>query len=390
MAHKANINGTNYELGGGVTLVDGTSYSIDKGKVLIDGTAYDISFILPPGLIDVYSGYNASPSLLAYVNGYYIVGGYYLAVQNTYTYRGRIAYTKDPMGEWAITDIENLTVPQGIAYANGYWVICGRDTYSNAFIAYATDLAGTWKRKSFYNTGIFDFHCITYANGYWVIGGDRWADEWSRYDPFIYYTTDPTGTWTRTDFSGSSNSYNSIRCITYANGYWVVGGEYTWSNYQGVIYYSKNLSSGWTKKVLWEKDTNLESSRYANYVHSVKYINGYWVAVGQRDELYGSVGYTTDLTGNWTTKDIYLSRSVYDIDYANGYWVACGENGISYAANLSDAWTAIPITSSSNIRNLMNVVNTGEYWMTAGYYKDGDTYARIAHFATPDGFAEVI
>ena len=44
MAHKASINGTAYEIGGGKTLIDGTGYSIDKGKTLVGGTAYEIRF----------------------------------------------------------------------------------------------------------------------------------------------------------------------------------------------------------------------------------------------------------------------------------------------------------------------------------------------------------
>lgn len=44
MAHKTNINGTNYEISGGKTLVNGTAYSISKGKTLVGGTAYEIPF----------------------------------------------------------------------------------------------------------------------------------------------------------------------------------------------------------------------------------------------------------------------------------------------------------------------------------------------------------
>lgn len=44
MAHKVNIGGTAYEIGGGRTLVNGTAYSIDKGKTMVGGTVYEVGF----------------------------------------------------------------------------------------------------------------------------------------------------------------------------------------------------------------------------------------------------------------------------------------------------------------------------------------------------------
>ena len=44
MAHKTRVNGTIYEVKGGMCLVNGTSYDIKKGRTLIGGTGYDITF----------------------------------------------------------------------------------------------------------------------------------------------------------------------------------------------------------------------------------------------------------------------------------------------------------------------------------------------------------
>lgn len=46
MAHKVNVGGTAYEIGGGKTLIGGTAYSIDKGKTLVGGTAYEVGFVV--------------------------------------------------------------------------------------------------------------------------------------------------------------------------------------------------------------------------------------------------------------------------------------------------------------------------------------------------------
>lgn len=48
MAHQAKINGTNYEVSGGNTLIGGTVYKISGGKTLIGGTAHEISFTTTP------------------------------------------------------------------------------------------------------------------------------------------------------------------------------------------------------------------------------------------------------------------------------------------------------------------------------------------------------
>ena len=65
MAHKTLIGGTQYGIKGGTTLVSGTSYSVKKGKTLIGGTEYDISFLLPPAALDVWSRENASINCIA-------------------------------------------------------------------------------------------------------------------------------------------------------------------------------------------------------------------------------------------------------------------------------------------------------------------------------------
>lgn len=50
MSHRALINGTAYEIGGGRTLVGGTGYKIDKGRTLVGGTAYNVDFFYIPPL----------------------------------------------------------------------------------------------------------------------------------------------------------------------------------------------------------------------------------------------------------------------------------------------------------------------------------------------------
>ena len=95
MAHKTLVDSTEYEVTGGLTLVEGTSYSIKNGKVLVDGTEYDISFLLPPAVLNLW-GNNYNPNqinCIAYANGYWVVGGQYRLGD---TYCARIAYISMP------------------------------------------------------------------------------------------------------------------------------------------------------------------------------------------------------------------------------------------------------------------------------------------------------
>ena len=126
MAHKTLVNGTAYDITGGMTLVEGTSYSIKGGKTLMGGTLYDFSFALPAGVLDLFGSSSSGSGINC------------------------------------------------ITYADGYWVVGGRcydGTNYYARIAYATSLDGTWTIVDVWSGGSDYLYCITNANGYWVVGG---------------------------------------------------------------------------------------------------------------------------------------------------------------------------------------------------------------------------
>ena len=244
MAHKTSIGGTAYDIGGGKTLVEGTSYSVKNGKVLIDGTEYDISFLLPAGVLDLWSGSNSCINCITYADGYWVVGG--LCYDGAYC--ARIAYATSLDGDWATKDLWSAnysnTSINCITYADGYWVVGGgiRTASSNsvARIAYATSPDGDWTIKNVWSvpSGAAFINCITYANGYWVVGGVYYLT--SKYYACIGYVISLDYGWTvKQIWNGSSTS--SINCITYANGYWVVGGLCYDGSYYARIAYASNL-----------------------------------------------------------------------------------------------------------------------------------------------------
>lgn len=380
MASKTLIGGTAYDILGGKTLVSGTSYSVKNGKVLVGGTAYDISFVLPPNVLDMWYGQAYDDiKAIVYTNGYWVVAGH-TNPNGSHCY-ARIAYSTSLDGTWTIKDLwdENSTISAGISditYANGYWVACG---YTH--ISYATSLDGTWTTitphagvsyksitytngywvgcgslssgnpvviynttLSDYNSGWamnssigsnwYDVNCFTYANGYWVVGGTRRITEGTTstqivdyFHGSIAYSTSLSGAWTVRDIweAPSTGDENSIDCVTYANGYWVVGGNYSVGAPLLSIAYAASLDGAFTTKNLWE--INATSFR----ITSISYGNGSWV-VGWNyydgTNFYHELAYATSLGGTWSRKDLWSSpKGTFialpntTVEYADGYWV---------------------------------------------------------------------
>ena len=413
MAHKTLINGTAYGIDGGKTLVSGTSYKVTNGKVLINGTAYDISFVLPPSALDLWSGANSVISCITYADGYWVVGGTYTSGT---TYYARIAYAKELNGPWTTKDLwngyRNANAVNCITYANSYWVV-GGGYYSvssgsgKARIAYTTSLSSTWTTKNLWSDGgedVYDskINCITYANGYWVVGGTKSSGSESKiYYGTIAYATTPSGTWTTKDlWSGSWSNYTaSINTICYYNNYFVVGGKKGFNGvYYGTIAYATTPSGTWTTKDLW---TGTSSSSTVN-LYCLTYANSYWVVGGTRytsSTYYASIAYATSLSGTWTTKDLFGYSSsgsiIKGIVYGDGYFVASGtyRNGstyyprVAYTASPSGTWSTKNLWSGNN-NNEANCIAYGNGYFAVGgkRYASSTSSAHLSYADKPANF----
>lgn len=364
MAHRALIGGTAYEISGGKTLVGGTAYSIAKGRTLVGGTGYDVPFISPAKVKDLYStSIHTTPlAFMTYANGYWVVGG-------TTTLNGStIAYTTQIDGSWTTQTIsvdEGNIYLNGIAYGDGYWVLAGQKRIGTssgdyAVILYATSLSGPWTEKVLWGYSSIvgsSAECITYAGGYWAVGGC--FKNSSTYYARIAYATSLSGTWTTKDLWNGTGS--SINCITYANNLWAIGGTGYSNGYIARIGYAANISASFTTKDLWTSG----GYEYGD-IYSITYANGYWVVAGHHLESYNGssyarIAYSTSLSGTWTTKDLWngpsnssvISQANY-ICYADGKWVAvgCYYDGTStytrllYATSLAGTWTVITLWNS--------------------------------------------
>lgn len=303
----------------------------------------------------------------------------------------KIAYTTDPTGEWTTKTIFTGSAAlyvDCITYANGYWVIGCRYATSIVAILYATDLSGEWTMKTVYSSsgGFDDRICLTYANGYWAIGGAFYNGSGTYYSE-IAYTTDLTGTWTVKHMWTGTNAKTRISGIAFANGYWVVCGiQYTSSKYYALIACAADLSGVWTTKELWNGSTVYET------VECITYTNGYWV-VGCGTYINKSgvaqIAYATNPVSDWVIKDIWGAtnaawEAIYDITYSNGYWMACGRYSdgtgmyyaqIAYAPDLTGDWVTKSVSSGSSDSDLhaTNVICVDGLWVGSIQMDEGGT-----------------
>ena len=215
-----------------------------------------------------------------------------------------------------------------IAHYNGTWVAVGYDSSGSSdypYIFATTDPTGTWTGVKISTTSavINDIYC---HNGTWVAVG---ADNSNPY-PYIWTTTDPFGSWTQNRIATSYVRLYGIYCH---NGTWVAVGYRNSSDYP-YIYIATDPTGTWTEKSIGSA---------ACYLNSVTYQNGTWVASGSYS---GNVYiYTaTDPTGTWTRTTLSLSVSFTQSKMIchNGVFVIAGRSGnypcILTTSDLTGEW----------------------------------------------------
>lgn len=299
-------------------------------KVVI---AYTNDLEKPWTVKTMYSGSNCNPGGIVYANGYWAV------TLNTGSSGCRVYYSTSLDGTWNYTTVFSggFSSVSDICYGNGYWVVAGSRRDGYASVAYSTSLTGTWSNEDLWDNSDYtnNLNCIAYANGYFVAGGVYSATSKKCYAR-IAYATDPNGSWTKVNvwessYSGSANA--AINGITYANGQWAVCGEYykESSTYGLSMAYAAGLDGTWTTKDIWTGE-NTDS------VECIAYADGYWMVGGHCTGTKSArISYSTNLNGTWNTIDVWTGTAntdaINDITYGSGYWLLGGEyyNGTSYA-----------------------------------------------------------
>lgn len=299
-------------------------------KVVI---AYTNDLEKPWTVKTMYSGSNCNPGGIVYANGYWAV------TLKTGSSGCRVYYSTSLDGTWNYTTAFSggFSSVSDICYGNGYWVVAGSRMDGYASVAYSTSLTGTWSNEDLWDNSDYtnNLNCIAYANGYFVAGGVYSATSKKCYAR-IAYATDPNGSWTKVNvwessYRGSANA--AINGITYANGQWAVCGEYCKesSTYGLSMAYAAGLDGTWTTKDIWTGE-NTDS------VECIAYADGYWMVGGHCTGTKSArISYSTNLNGTWNTIDVWTGTAntdaINDITYGSGYWLLGGEyyNGTSYA-----------------------------------------------------------
>lgn len=292
----------------------------------------------------LYSEYpNAAATSVAYGNGMFVVGGYYRNDSSPYDMYGLIYYADDPAGTWTRKNLWSSSVNENkvtcVAYGNGTWVAAGEyRSGSNYYarIAYATDPAGTWTNKDLAigsSSARFQIKSIAYANGYWVIAGQYYNG--SKYYAQVKYTTDLAGSWSTVDLWNGPNQYNVATAVAYGDGVWAVAGNYHDGTNSGAkVAYSS--SPGGT----WSKVTPVSATAFsASIPVSIAYSCGLWAIGGQKggSSNLGMAAFAKDPGGAWHAKDMfsYTSSNTYvtRVKPAGGAWVAMGNE---YSSNFGN------------------------------------------------------
>ena len=326
--------------------------------------AYATSLGGPWTIKDLTYSFNVSPTSIIHANGYWVVTGRTVTLNssNQNQYNAAIFYATSLDGNWSHKFIWSNTNEsnrvQDIAYANGYWVVCG-NRYTNIYctsIAYATSPDGIWTTKDLidYGASYDSANCITYADGYWVVGGSYYYNSSYAYG-CVWYATSPGDTWTKNSiWSGTSNANNFVKSIAYADGMWVVGGRKSGEAYIG---YGPN-PSGFSTKKMW---FNVSNSTY-EAIRAIAYADGYWVVAGTHfdsstNAVYVQVGFSPNPGGTWGTKELWSNTNqisyIYpnDITYAADTLVICG-SGFNTTLNM-----VLPCISYTNGINLPAISN---------------------------------
>lgn len=280
-------------------------------------------------------------------------GEYYIACFGSApSYSGQngcILYSQSINGPWSLatgTNLSNYTW-EDIAFYNGAVAACGYNNSNQLYIVYTTDVAGTWTIKRI-GTGYDQGHCIAYGGGYWVIGSGQGGGSYSN-DSSLWYASNLNGTWNRKTIRSSNTG--PIKSIVYENELFVIeDGSYTDAIWVG----SSPTTMTYTR-------VNYSDASDPSYFMGVTYLNGKWILYGFKgsktsssDQRIPCIWVCRDATPSgesiWDAHLISSNLgSISGIAYGGGYWVAVAEKGGSpgtyhlyITQNFSSDWIDVP------------------------------------------------
>lgn len=210
------------------------------------------------------------------------------------------------------------------------WILCNgskvsRSEYPDLSALLPASFSGPWKEPFILKDASGSVSKMIYANGYYICGGSYTEESGSGKEiAFIAYTSDLSGSWTFKTVFTSTQYVASISDIMYHDGYYVVAGIYRNSNqmYARIAYTTDIINGEWSSKNIWSSSG---SSGDLGLVR-LRYLNGYYVACGWYSEEVPCFAYASSIPSTWTLKTLYASssvtRRVLDMIYADGLYSA--------------------------------------------------------------------
>ena len=233
------------------------------------------------------------------------------------------------------------------------WLLCNGSALSTTNYPDLAKLIRGISSKKISSAGgyVRDIACY---NGTWVAVGER--EGGTNSTPYIYTTTNPTGTWTSKQVSTTTGEYlQSIACY---NGTWVAFGK-KFAKDQCFVYTTTNPTGTWTKTIV---------SSSAGTAIKIACYNGTWVAVSNNGEsMY--IYTTTNPNGTWSLGNSYRGQAT-DIACYNGTWIITQDSSIYITTNLAGGWTeqSLPTTNIS----CRSIACHNGTWVIAGYNEDNN------------------
>lgn len=316
-----------------------------------------------------------------------------------------LPYESDITGAWEQSDI--LTASSGnlfnydFKYLNGQYIVVGQGT-SGGFVAYASNLDGPWTIK-YPDSSVSRFYSIFYDDGLYVIVGYNTTPQY-----YVLYSSSLDGPWTKSSVPVSGTGLYYCGC-EYVNGtlsilYYAGNDDHTtYETHYYNVSYCTNLSTGsWSSKRVVDHVTP-EDFMYGPVFDSfnrLKFINGYYIAVGQNYEentteygLYPLFAYSSSLTGTWN-KNYNLSErgDITDVIYANEQYVFSGQGGAGDSAQAGCIWVLDSLGGSFVKKTIWEdgcvdriMYGNGKYTIFGYLTESGTRYYAVAESTSLDG-----
>ena len=275
------------------------------------------------------------------------------------------------------------TSGNSIAYANGTWVTVGDGTNSIVYSTVTPPIASSWVKIPINNTvnvvsNTFTVkgHVVTYANGYWVAGGEGT-------NCMCYSNANPPTAESWIGIPTSARTFtNSVRSISYANGTWVAVGDGT----NAIAYSTRTppVDESWVPIALARTNETGGANITSSIAISITYANGTWlVGGGTNIPLLYSIE-NPPISTSWMPITIEPNTSQLNqfgsnatcVGYGNGVWVACGNSNdiMAYSTATiphSSSWITLkgPTTtpSTKTIKSITYNPSTNTWFFCGGW-----------------------